>query len=93
MRVRRTPGMGLMPKVRSTLTCECPAPTSTMSFRMGVGAACIPFGSPYDSRKLPRPRMPRFALSRTMMIYGTVIYVGDLVYRADFIRLEMNLLD
>jgi GntR family transcriptional regulator len=24
---------------------------------------------------------------------GTVIYVGDLVYRADFIRLEMNLLD
>jgi hypothetical protein len=37
--------------------------------------------------------MPRFALSRTMMIYGTVIYVGDLVYRADFIRLEMNLLD
>ena len=35
IRVKRAPGSGFMPNIRSTVTCAWPAPSSTTSLRMG----------------------------------------------------------
>ena len=39
--VTRTPGMGSIPNIRRTWTCECPPPTKTKSLMMGVLATCV----------------------------------------------------
>ena len=39
--VTRTPGMGSIPNIRRTWTCECPPPTKTKSLMMGVLAKCV----------------------------------------------------
>ena len=39
IRVKRTPGIGFMPNMRSTVTWEWPAPTSTTSLTHGMGHA------------------------------------------------------
>lgn len=41
MRVTRTPGKGSIPSIRKTFTCECPPPTKTKSFTIGVRSLAI----------------------------------------------------
>src|SRR5262249_54068027 len=48
-----------MPNMRSTPTCECPAPTSTMSFTTGICAACICPRFPSPCRRVGEPRCQR----------------------------------